>query len=634
MELGIQPDNELPDYVMVLVANKKTQKQMDVDLQLFLGSRTFIFTTWLHNVLRRLEQVTVSSKGVKKKTDDKKSKTKRRVSSDEEEDEKKSVKKTKHQPKVESLSEKGTSVEQSSASAGEMKKEPHSVSDDENDYLNLRADTDPEELGESIDHFKDNDTAITHDVNLTVVDSSVDHFVSKGEEETLPQSKEVSEEQPVKNNKSAERQKERVKITWDCDTKSNECKTEKLNESLEDSNSHSSSKSQEKQRSGRRRSNDREPTVPSVAVLKSAVRDLKGNQNSLAKPVRLTRDPEKAVAPIDKIKKYINSDQEKKSVIHDARDIIKRKSSGKKKTPERDLERPVKEVGEPVEKRKQLPSVSKLVVHERSADKPPDVTLPSLVKVTSRPIRRAGIQANHKLILRAVADAEKSVATAKNTQILKSPDRNNQSKRKSLLGYIPPAKISITLPNDRVPSTKGSSNVNDSPKDADFEGAQKKEIKQMEINREESTSESDVKKDEEELSRKADFEPEFLITLSDDLATDLYGLDGELDWGDDTQPGDDNQRLGEGRRVLADPPATSSESLDQRLVYSKPPFNRSRLGPPPAVAAVRPIQKMVDRIGEIDGITVDVDTTTANKVVQLKVMKRCKFWPNCAAADK
>ncbi|CAB0014919.1 unnamed protein product [Nesidiocoris tenuis] len=66
MELGIHIDNELPDYVMVLVANKKTQKQMEEDLSLFLGDCTVPFTSWLHNVLKKLEQVTVSTKAKKK----------------------------------------------------------------------------------------------------------------------------------------------------------------------------------------------------------------------------------------------------------------------------------------------------------------------------------------------------------------------------------------------------------------------------------------------------------------------------------------------------------------------------------------------------------------------------------------
>lgn len=47
-------DEELPDYIMVLVANKKTKDQMDDDLSLFLGHNTERFTSWLHHVLQKL----------------------------------------------------------------------------------------------------------------------------------------------------------------------------------------------------------------------------------------------------------------------------------------------------------------------------------------------------------------------------------------------------------------------------------------------------------------------------------------------------------------------------------------------------------------------------------------------------
>lgn len=39
-------DNELPDYIMVMLANKKTANQINTDLQLFLGENTDRFTQW------------------------------------------------------------------------------------------------------------------------------------------------------------------------------------------------------------------------------------------------------------------------------------------------------------------------------------------------------------------------------------------------------------------------------------------------------------------------------------------------------------------------------------------------------------------------------------------------------------
>lgn len=48
---------------MVMVANRKSREQMEDDLQLFLGSNTEEFTGWLHQVLQKLQEVTVASLG-------------------------------------------------------------------------------------------------------------------------------------------------------------------------------------------------------------------------------------------------------------------------------------------------------------------------------------------------------------------------------------------------------------------------------------------------------------------------------------------------------------------------------------------------------------------------------------------
>ncbi|CAN9507386.1 unnamed protein product [Ophioblennius macclurei] len=56
-ELGAYIDEDLPDYIMVMVANKKTSHQMADDLSLFLGNNTLKFTTWLQGVLEKLRSV-------------------------------------------------------------------------------------------------------------------------------------------------------------------------------------------------------------------------------------------------------------------------------------------------------------------------------------------------------------------------------------------------------------------------------------------------------------------------------------------------------------------------------------------------------------------------------------------------
>ncbi|KAK4469170.1 hypothetical protein MN116_006749 [Schistosoma mekongi] len=53
--LGAFIDDELPDYIMVMVANKKSESAMAKDLQLFLGEHTNKFTEWLHHTLEGLK---------------------------------------------------------------------------------------------------------------------------------------------------------------------------------------------------------------------------------------------------------------------------------------------------------------------------------------------------------------------------------------------------------------------------------------------------------------------------------------------------------------------------------------------------------------------------------------------------
>ncbi|XP_071413802.1 zinc finger CCCH domain-containing protein 14 isoform X2 [Pithys albifrons albifrons] len=64
-ELGAYVDEELPDYIMIMVANKKSQEQMTEDLSLFLGNNTVRFTVWLHGVLDKLRSVTTEPTSVK-----------------------------------------------------------------------------------------------------------------------------------------------------------------------------------------------------------------------------------------------------------------------------------------------------------------------------------------------------------------------------------------------------------------------------------------------------------------------------------------------------------------------------------------------------------------------------------------
>ncbi|XP_071962942.1 zinc finger CCCH domain-containing protein 14-like [Antedon mediterranea] len=59
VDLGAYVDEELPDYIMVMIANKKTTDQMRDDLQLFLSHNTDKFTEWLDTVIHKLQSATV-----------------------------------------------------------------------------------------------------------------------------------------------------------------------------------------------------------------------------------------------------------------------------------------------------------------------------------------------------------------------------------------------------------------------------------------------------------------------------------------------------------------------------------------------------------------------------------------------
>ncbi|XP_045481171.1 zinc finger CCCH domain-containing protein 14 isoform X1 [Harmonia axyridis] len=72
-ELDCYVDDELPDYIMVMVANKRTKTQMNEDLSLFLNRKTSVFVDWLHIVLKKLKEVSVTNLDVYKKASKRKS---------------------------------------------------------------------------------------------------------------------------------------------------------------------------------------------------------------------------------------------------------------------------------------------------------------------------------------------------------------------------------------------------------------------------------------------------------------------------------------------------------------------------------------------------------------------------------
>jgi len=61
VEIGAYVDDQLSDYVMIMITNKKTEKQMTEDLELFLGGleQAQEFSSWLHALIKRTIGMTI-----------------------------------------------------------------------------------------------------------------------------------------------------------------------------------------------------------------------------------------------------------------------------------------------------------------------------------------------------------------------------------------------------------------------------------------------------------------------------------------------------------------------------------------------------------------------------------------------
>lgn len=59
VELNVPFEKELPDYIMVMVANKKSRAQMTEDLILFLGEGTDEFMNWFENIMKKFQSGSV-----------------------------------------------------------------------------------------------------------------------------------------------------------------------------------------------------------------------------------------------------------------------------------------------------------------------------------------------------------------------------------------------------------------------------------------------------------------------------------------------------------------------------------------------------------------------------------------------
>ncbi|CAG5083304.1 Oidioi.mRNA.OKI2018_I69.PAR.g10341.t1.cds [Oikopleura dioica] len=94
-ELGAYVDDELPDYVLVMVANRRGRADMKKELELFLGDATDRFCTWLFGVLDRLKDAKKGRELMDKKKSEKLEDKELDDFSEDEEEEKTSKSKSK-----------------------------------------------------------------------------------------------------------------------------------------------------------------------------------------------------------------------------------------------------------------------------------------------------------------------------------------------------------------------------------------------------------------------------------------------------------------------------------------------------------------------------------------------------------
>lgn len=573
MELGAYVDEELPDYVMVMVANKRSQSQMEDDLQLFLGSSTVVFTTWLHQVLQKLQEVTVASLDVKKEG----SSSSKRKSSDSDLSKKKkkskqsttevsSKKHDKRHEKTESSksdsSNKHEKIE-SSKSDSVNNEEQRSVSHEQDKRSSSKTHSSPprkhESKEESVSVSKQNEN---HGDNDKSQEDCVDINISscKTEKQNLPSKEKSSEDSaniPEDNKPSDSLQsdeKERrerspsqgddddfinIKADLDGEDLIGSDLIEETNPKTPVENKKHSSDSQinitiseenadEKQISDQnttRKSAEKVLDARELLNRKKAAR-LADIEDSRPIPVISSNRRSRGISPCHKDHRYSFDDRPSRRVIstkpdrplyhksHNYQDernakrflsednsstsrglkstnvrrrdsdndvlvkkpvILDRSRYNKDERSGRTHYSKVISISQTLRVEREVTRGRKVIEEDRitsgglsrtvsrqqkSDDEDVDTTVSSVVKVTPRPKRPLSQQANHTLILKAVADANKSLANAP-----PRPDITQQKKRgrpeslfiRTLKDMIRPEKIAVSISNNTIQHT-GQSN--------------------------------------------------------------------------------------------------------------------------------------------------------------------------------
>ncbi|XP_039293569.1 zinc finger CCCH domain-containing protein 14 isoform X3 [Nilaparvata lugens] len=175
MELGIKADMDLLEYIMLMISNKRTKAGMTRDLSLFLGSSTVPFVTWLHQVLSKLQEVTISTQVSQPK-----------------------------QVKTENVpSEKvHESAEAKLADNVKCKKRERTPSAEEHEYLNIRADIEADPIDDLQSVIDEGSSKITPPTKPPTEKKEPDRSISSKHD-----SSKIKDSQSSKASSSLEKQK-------------------------------------------------------------------------------------------------------------------------------------------------------------------------------------------------------------------------------------------------------------------------------------------------------------------------------------------------------------------------------------------------------------------------------------------
>ncbi|CAH1389809.1 unnamed protein product [Nezara viridula] len=260
----------------------------------------------------------------------------------------------------------------------------------------------------------------------------------------------------------------------------------------------------------------------------------------------------------------------------------------------------------------------------RSSDMEVD-KLPSLVKVTPRPVRHPAMQPSSNLILKAVAEAQKSIATSSLPQPDDKVEKKEQNRvarkavyRKKNIPVFQRENISVTLLNDRVIADKIREEDGDS-----------------------LMFENNIRKHENQLNDGPEVE-RFTISLLSDDNDSLIASDIEDACEQKVSTEENYSEAEQNVEPINEPMDISStmiveENTDESDVrdFHGQRFDRRRLGPrvvPDAdtvLSCLAPVDDYITKTIVNENVYVSADSKTDENG---KVIK-CKFWPSCEAGN-